>query len=250
MFYQNTRSPSSGRQTGSGVISTALAALIALAPGPGFTARVDNPRFPLRPGTVSVYTGMKDGQRARDVVTVTHRVANIDGAPRRARTRDDDRGHLAGGTRRREVGNLHARSACSRPDGTPGVLQRPCRGPLRGSQPPRARLRPIRVVAQRIADEGVDAARAGRRRPQALRARYRHGARADRERRRRTPRAGLRPATLIHRTTSTVPNLRAVHRRNTAPGPALTTRRMKPRVFVRRMPPTHSQRPSRKRCNR
>ncbi len=63
------------------MISTALAALIALAPGPGFTARVDNPRFPLRPGTVSVYTGMKDGQRARDVVTVTHRVANIDGAP-------------------------------------------------------------------------------------------------------------------------------------------------------------------------
>ncbi len=80
MFYQNTRSPSSGRQTGSGVISTALAALIALAPGPGFTARVDNPWFPLRPGTVSIYTGVKDGRRARDVVTVTHRVAKIDGA--------------------------------------------------------------------------------------------------------------------------------------------------------------------------
>ncbi len=63
------------------MISTALAALIALAPGPGFTARVDNPWFPLRPGTISVYTGMKDGRRARDVVTVTHRVAKIDGAP-------------------------------------------------------------------------------------------------------------------------------------------------------------------------
>jgi hypothetical protein len=63
------------------VISTALAALIALAPGPGFTARVDNPWFPLRPGTVSVYTGMKDGRRARDVVTVTLRVTKIDGAP-------------------------------------------------------------------------------------------------------------------------------------------------------------------------
>jgi hypothetical protein len=63
------------------VISTALAALIALAPGPGFTARVDNPWFPLRPGTVSVYTGMKDGRRARDVVTVTRRVTKIDGAP-------------------------------------------------------------------------------------------------------------------------------------------------------------------------
>ncbi len=63
------------------MISTALAALIALAPGPGFTARVDNPWFPLRPGTVSVYTGMKDGRRARDVVTVTRRVTKIDRAP-------------------------------------------------------------------------------------------------------------------------------------------------------------------------
>jgi hypothetical protein len=80
MFYQNTRSPSrvvkltprdldrTGRSDRS-------------RPGPGFTARVDNPWFPLRPGTVSVYTGMKDGRRARDVVTVTHRVAKIDGAP-------------------------------------------------------------------------------------------------------------------------------------------------------------------------
>jgi hypothetical protein len=81
MFYQNTRSPSRDRQT-THVISTALAVLIALAlPPSGFTARVDNSWFPLRPGTVFVYTGMKDGQRARDVVTVTHRVATIDSAP-------------------------------------------------------------------------------------------------------------------------------------------------------------------------
>jgi hypothetical protein len=63
------------------VISTAVAALIALTPGPGFTAHVDNPWFPLRAGTVSVYTGMKDGRSARDVVTVTPRVTTIDGAP-------------------------------------------------------------------------------------------------------------------------------------------------------------------------
>jgi hypothetical protein len=81
MFYQNTRSPSRDRQT-TRVISTALAVLIALAAAPSsFSARVDNPWFPLQPGTVSVYTGMKDGQRARDLVTVTHRVAKIDGAP-------------------------------------------------------------------------------------------------------------------------------------------------------------------------
>jgi hypothetical protein len=47
----------------------------------GFTARVDNPWFPLRPGTRYVYIGVKDGQPSRDVVTVTHRVRTIAGAP-------------------------------------------------------------------------------------------------------------------------------------------------------------------------
>jgi hypothetical protein len=42
---------------------------------------VDNPWFPLRPGTVYVYRGVKDGKAARDVVTVTHRTVEIDGAP-------------------------------------------------------------------------------------------------------------------------------------------------------------------------
>ena len=48
---------------------------------PGFTARVDNPWFPLKPGTTLVYRGVKDGKPARDVVTVTHRTKMIDGAP-------------------------------------------------------------------------------------------------------------------------------------------------------------------------
>ena len=61
---------------------SALAALLVALPGqPGFSARVDNPWFPLRPGTVSVYRGVKDGAAARDVVTVTHRTRTIDGAP-------------------------------------------------------------------------------------------------------------------------------------------------------------------------
>jgi hypothetical protein len=43
--------------------------------------RVDNPWFPLTPGTVFVYRGMKDGEPARDVVRVTGRVKQIDGMP-------------------------------------------------------------------------------------------------------------------------------------------------------------------------
>lgn len=47
----------------------------------GFTARVTNPWFPLRPGTVMRYRGTKDGRRALDVVTVTPRVTTILGIP-------------------------------------------------------------------------------------------------------------------------------------------------------------------------
>jgi hypothetical protein len=36
------------------------------------SARVSNPWFPLRPGSRYVYTGMRDGKPARDVLTVTH----------------------------------------------------------------------------------------------------------------------------------------------------------------------------------
>ena len=61
------------------MIATALV-LLALTPS-GFTARVDNPWFPLRPETVYVYGGVKDGASARDVVTVTHAVETIAGAP-------------------------------------------------------------------------------------------------------------------------------------------------------------------------
>jgi hypothetical protein len=53
---------------------------LAAAP-PHFSARVDNPWFPLRPGTTYVYVGVKDGKRARDVVTVTRRTKAVDGAP-------------------------------------------------------------------------------------------------------------------------------------------------------------------------
>jgi hypothetical protein len=48
---------------------------------PGFSAKVTNPWFPLRPGSVYRYRGVKDGKPSRDVVVVTHRTKTIDGAP-------------------------------------------------------------------------------------------------------------------------------------------------------------------------
>jgi hypothetical protein len=62
--------------------ATALAS-DAAAPGrppaSTFSARVDNPWFPLLPGTRYVYVGVKDGQPSRDVLTVTHQTQKIDG---------------------------------------------------------------------------------------------------------------------------------------------------------------------------
>ena len=49
-------------------------------PGPtGFVPRVDNPWFPLRPGTTYVYRGVKDEQPSRDVFTVTAAIETIQG---------------------------------------------------------------------------------------------------------------------------------------------------------------------------
>ena len=42
-----------------------------------FVAHVTNPWFPLKPGTVFVYSGVKDGRPSRDVVTVTHATRTI-----------------------------------------------------------------------------------------------------------------------------------------------------------------------------
>jgi hypothetical protein len=44
-----------------------------------FVRGVDNPWFPLRPGTTFVYKGRKDGESGRDVVTVTTRTKRIRG---------------------------------------------------------------------------------------------------------------------------------------------------------------------------
>ena len=50
-------------------------------PASEFSAHVDNPWFPLRAGTRYIYTGVKDGQPSRDVVTVTHETKTIEGVP-------------------------------------------------------------------------------------------------------------------------------------------------------------------------
>jgi hypothetical protein len=46
----------------------------------GFSPHVTNPWFPLKPGAVYVYRGVKDGRAARDVVRIAHATKTIDGA--------------------------------------------------------------------------------------------------------------------------------------------------------------------------
>ena len=70
------------------VPASAALLLVALAAGCGssggdgrtFSANVTNAWFPLRPGSVYHYRGVKDGEPSREVMTVTHRTRTIDGA--------------------------------------------------------------------------------------------------------------------------------------------------------------------------
>jgi hypothetical protein len=48
-----------------------------------FSATVDNPWFPLPVGRTLVYTGSRDGKRAREVLSVTARTRTIAGVPNR-----------------------------------------------------------------------------------------------------------------------------------------------------------------------
>jgi hypothetical protein len=66
------------------LVLLALGSAGAGAAGPtasGFSAHVDNPWLPLKPGTVYTYHGFKDGKPSVDVVVVTPHVKTIDGAP-------------------------------------------------------------------------------------------------------------------------------------------------------------------------
>jgi hypothetical protein len=50
-----------------------------LPPASHFVRMIDNPWFPLEPGTVLTYKGEDEGIRARDVLRVTHRTKRIQG---------------------------------------------------------------------------------------------------------------------------------------------------------------------------
>jgi hypothetical protein len=78
------------------VLSLIVAALFAAGSGgatAGYAPRVDNPWFPLSPGTTLVYRGVKDGKAARDVVKVLHTTKTIQGV---RCTSVSDRLYLAG----------------------------------------------------------------------------------------------------------------------------------------------------------
>jgi len=67
---------------GSAVLAATSHAATPPVPKPSdFSTRIDNPWFPLDPGTTYVYRGSKDGHPSRDVVVVTHRTKKIDGVP-------------------------------------------------------------------------------------------------------------------------------------------------------------------------
>jgi hypothetical protein len=60
--------------------TAAQAASAASGPDPSkFVQNVDNPWFPLKPGTMFVYEGSKDGKKATDIVEVTDRTRVISG---------------------------------------------------------------------------------------------------------------------------------------------------------------------------
>jgi hypothetical protein len=63
------------------VVGSAAAGTPRMPPASSFSARVDNPWLPLKPGTRFVFTGVKDGKRSRDVVTVLNKTKTIDGVP-------------------------------------------------------------------------------------------------------------------------------------------------------------------------
>ena len=72
-----------GVSLAAGLLGVGAAAIPADAATPlkpsGFSARVDNPWFPLKPGSSYVYRGMKEGHVARDTLMVSHSTEKVDG---------------------------------------------------------------------------------------------------------------------------------------------------------------------------
>ena len=174
-----------------------------------FTARVDNPWFPLTPGTTYIYRGSDEGRPSRDVVTVTHRTRKVDGVPcvssmtacserpagrahdglvfagqagQRLVLRRDDRdfrpnGHVTSTDGSWEAGRDGARAGIfmpARPRVGQSFRQEFYRGHAEDHfqivEPASEHPGALHLVETRAADQGVDAARTRSNRPQALRA--------------------------------------------------------------------------------
>ena len=78
-----------------------------ISPGT-FSADVDNPWFPLRPGRTYVYAGTKDGKVALDVVVPSARTKEIDGV----RTRVVEDRLFLDGTLEERTSDYYAQDAC------------------------------------------------------------------------------------------------------------------------------------------
>src|SRR5437870_1466649 len=74
--------PSSTRSSASGASpSTAAFGYQPTIDPANFVSVVDNPYFPLKPGTTYVYQGVRDGQSQRDTVVVSSQTKAILGVP-------------------------------------------------------------------------------------------------------------------------------------------------------------------------
>ena len=116
----------------------------SMPPAASFTARVDNPWFPLVPGTRYAYTGVKDGEPSRDIVTVTHRSEDDRRRPLRRRSGSPLRAWAARRAHDRLVhaGRVRATSGTS-------ARTRPSSTEAAASPAPRARGRPASTAPGR-----------------------------------------------------------------------------------------------------
>jgi hypothetical protein len=73
-----------------------------------FSSHVTNPYFPLRPGETLVYSGVKDGERAIDIVTTSHRTRVVDGV----RTRVVEDRLLLNGVLEERTSDYYAQDKC------------------------------------------------------------------------------------------------------------------------------------------
>ena len=74
-------SESSSKASGTQIVSGAGPNGPAQVSPNDFSATVDNPYYPLKPGTTYRYRGVKDGKPTIDVYAVSHETKSIEGAP-------------------------------------------------------------------------------------------------------------------------------------------------------------------------